>query len=146
MGIPENAVIKEEQILDYIPQRPPIVMVDEFLGIKDLVSYSAITIKKDNIFLEKGYFNESGIIEHIAQSCALRVGYTCRQNNLPVPIGYIGAIKKMKILQLPALGDRITTSIKIEQEIFNITLISAEVKLQNNLIASCEMKIYLETS
>ena len=145
MGIFENAVIGREQITDYIPQRFPIVMVDEFFGIEDNVSYSAITVREDNLFMENGLFNESGILEHIAQSCALRVGYICKQENKPIPIGYIGAVKKMKIFKLPGVGEKLFTSVRIMQEVFDITLVTTEVRsLNDTLIASCEMKIFLE--
>lgn len=30
MGVPEKTLITGEEILEYIPQRPPVVMVDTF--------------------------------------------------------------------------------------------------------------------
>ena len=35
MGVFEKALITGEEILEYIPQRMPIVMVDAFYGIDD---------------------------------------------------------------------------------------------------------------
>ena len=32
MGVPEKTLITGEEILEYIPQRPPVVMVDTFYG------------------------------------------------------------------------------------------------------------------
>ena len=144
MKIFEKALISGIEILNYIPQRDPIVMVDAFYGIKDNTSFSGLTIKEDNIFLQNGHFNESGIIEHIAQSCALRVGYLCQQAQTPTPIGYIGAIKNMTIDQLPIAGQQLYTTVTIEQEVFDITLVSAKVNINDRLIASCEMKIFLD--
>jgi len=137
-------IIYGEQIIDYIPQRHPIVMVDEFFGVVNADSFSALTVREDCLFTENGRLNESGILEHIAQSCAMRVGYICKQENRPIPIGYIGAVKKMKFLLLPAVGEKLFTSVKVLQEVFNITLVSAEVQsADERLIASCEMKIFL---
>lgn len=144
MGIPEKAVIAGKEILNYIPQRFPIVMVDEFYGITNNVSYSALTVREDNMFTGNGHFNESGIIEHIAQSGALRMRYSSEKRNTTPSLGYIGAIKKMKIFRLPTIGEKLFTSLKIEQEIFNITLLSAEVRVNDKIIASCEMKVFLE--
>lgn len=79
------------EIIDLIPQREPIVMVDKFVGITNGISETQLTIKNDNIFVENDCFTEFGLIEHIAQSAAARVGYICKKENKPISIGYIGA-------------------------------------------------------
>jgi predicted hotdog family 3-hydroxylacyl-ACP dehydratase len=143
MGIFAKALISSEEIKDYIPQREPVIMVDAFYGMEENRSFAGLTVKEDNIFVEAGLLNESGIIEHIAQSCALRVGYHCRQQNIPVPTGYIGALKNVKILALPQLGQQLFTTITVLQEVFDITLVSAEVKIGEKIIVTGEMKIFL---
>ena len=70
-----EAVIQGEGILNLIPQRPPIVMVDSFFGFEENRSYSGLTVTTDNLFCEAGRLQEPGIIEHIAQSAAA-VSYT----------------------------------------------------------------------
>ena len=80
-------IISGEGILNLIPQRPPIVMVDSFCGIEDNCSYSGLTVTDDNIFCQEGKLQEAGIIEHIAQSAAARIGYIYLQKNEPVPLG-----------------------------------------------------------
>ena len=143
MGIFTEALIAGEEIKDYIPQRKPIIMVDSFYGIDDKKSFSGLTVEEDNILVENGLLSDAGIIEHIAQSCAVRVGYYYRQQQLPVPIGFIGAIKNMKILSLPQVGQKLFTTVTILQEIFDITLVSVEVDVNQTLIATGEMKIFL---
>jgi 3-hydroxymyristoyl/3-hydroxydecanoyl-(acyl carrier protein) dehydratase len=143
MGIFAKALISGEEIKNYIPQREPVIMVDAFYGMEENRSFSGLGVKEDNIFVEAGLLNESGIIEHIAQSCALRVGYHCRQQNIPVPVGYIGALKNVKILALPQLGQQLFTTVTVLQEVFDITLVSAEVKVDEDVIAIGEMKIFL---
>lgn len=136
-------VISGNAILDLIPQRPPIVMIDKFWGIDNDCSYTGLTIAADSIFSERGHLNESGLIEHIAQSAAARIGYICKQNNIPVPIGFIGSVDKMKIVSLPKIGDELFTEIRIIQEVQNITLIGAIVKINEIVVAECRMKIVL---
>ena len=82
-----EAIIQGEGILNLIPQRPPIVMVDSFFGFEENHSYSGLTVTADNIFCETGEqqegseqpeigkLQEAGIIEHIAQSAAARIGF-----------------------------------------------------------------------
>lgn len=133
-------------ILDLIPQRAPIVMVDEFLGIDNNVSRTRFTVYNDNIFVNNGEFSECGLIEHIAQSAAARVGYIFKSKNLPIPIGYIGSINNFVIYLNPKVGEAINTTIEIIQEVFNITLIQAYCHIDGKEIASCRMKIFLENN
>ena len=133
-----------DNILDLIPQRAPIVMVDEFLGIEDSVSRTRFTITQDNIFVDNNKLSECGLIEHIAQSAAARVGYIFRSNQQPVPIGYIGSVSNFEIVEHPSVGDSITTTVEVLQEVFNITLIKACCCVGDREIATCKMKIFLE--
>ena len=127
------------KIIDLIPQRDPIVMIDKFVGITNGISETQLTIKDNNIFVENGCFTEFGLIEHIAQSAAARVGYICKNECKPIPIGYIGAISNMEIVFLPKINDMLETRIEILQDVFNITLIKAESFTDGRLAASCQM-------
>lgn len=45
MGVPEKALIAADEIVEYIPQRPPIVMADAFYGIgEDGCARSGLTL------------------------------------------------------------------------------------------------------
>ncbi|MDR1763035.1 MAG: hydroxymyristoyl-ACP dehydratase [Dysgonamonadaceae bacterium] len=136
-------LISGEKIKDYIPQREPIIMVDAFYGIENGKSFSGLTVAEDNIFVENGCLNEAGIVEHIAQSCALRVGYECRKKNEPVPVGYIGALKNIIINVLPTIGQKLVTEVAVVQEIFDCSLVAVNVKTGEKSLASGEMKIFL---
>ena len=144
MGIFTKALISGEDIKDYIPQREPIIMVDTFYGVEGKKSFSGLTVKEDIIFVENGSLNEAGIVEHIAQSCAMGIGYCFKQQQLPIPTGFIGAIKNMKILNFPRTGQKLFTTVTVIQEVFDITLVSVEVMTGETLTASGEMKIFLK--
>lgn len=96
-----EAVIQGEGILNLIPQRPPIVMVDSFFGFEENRSYSGLTVTTDNLFCEAGRLQEPGIIEHIAQSAAARIGFIYTRQGEKVPLGFIGSVDKLKIYNLP---------------------------------------------
>ena len=132
-----------DALLALIPQREPMVMVDTFLGLDGDTTYTALTVTPENLFCEQDRFQEVGIIEHIAQSAAARTGYLCGQKEEPVPIGYIGSVDKMKIYSLPPVGSRLHTEIKVEQVVGDITLISARVKAEEEVVAEGTMKIFL---
>lgn len=139
-----EAIIHGEGILGLIPQRPPIVMVDSFFGIEENCSYSGLTVTPDNIFCEAGKLQEPGIIEHIAQSAAARIGFIYTQQGAQIPLGFIGSVDKLRIYDLPEVGMKLFTEITVVQEVFDITLIAAQVKADEKLIAECRMKIFIK--
>lgn len=145
MGVFEKALITGEELLEYIPQRTPIVMVDAFYGIDDQgQSRSGLTVREGNIFVADGVLDECGIVEHIAQSAALRAGYASRSRGERVRLGYIGAVNDLKVHLLPPAGSRLVTETVIEQEVMNITLIRARTECDGKTVAECRMKIYME--
>lgn len=140
----KQTIAEGDALLSLIPQRPPIVMVDKFYGIEEDRSYTGLTVTSDILFIENNHLHEPGIIEHIAQSAAVRVGYGCVQSKRPVPLGFIGSVDKMTIHLLPEAGQELDTEIKIIQEVGEITLIGATVKCGDILVAECRMKIVLK--
>ena len=133
-----------DNIISLGPQRAPIIMVDEFLGIEDNLSKTAFTVKEENIFVDGGMMSECGLIEHIAQSAAARVGYLFTEAGKPIPIGYIGSVNNFEIKEFPKVGETIFTNIEVLQEVMGITLIMAHCYINKVEIASCKMKIFLE--
>ena len=132
-----------ENITDLIPQKPPFVMVDKLLNFSETTTTTGFTIKADNIFVENGLFKEPGMVENIAQTAAARAGYIAKTENKPVLVGYIGAVNGLQIFSLPKTGDELVTEITIENQIFDVTLISGKIICNSETIAQCEMKIFI---
>ena len=135
-----------DNILELIPQRAPIVMVDEFIGIEENMSKTRLHVNNDNIFVNDGIFSECGLIEHIAQSAAARVGFIFKSKNYEIPLGYIGSVNDFVMTENPKTGDVIETTVEVLQEVFNITLINAICYVEGREIASCKMKIFLDNN
>lgn len=139
-----NAIITGEDILKLLPQRAPILMIDKFYGIEENDSRSGLTITTDNIFCSDSEMQETGIIEHIAQSAAARVGYIYVEKGEEVPLGFIGSVDKLTVHRLPMVGEELTTTISVMQEVGDITLVSGSTLSGDTLIADCRMKIFLK--
>lgn len=135
--------IKIEQL---IPQRAPILNIDSILHIAGNTATTQLFINNDNFFLdEEGFFSESGIMEHIAQSASAIAGYQALAKGATVPpIGYIGEIKNFKVYNHPRVGDLLTTTITIGPEVEHITLIEGAVKIHSEICAETKMKIFIE--
>ena len=131
-----------------IPQEAPIEMVDKLWFHDDTTTVSGFSILPTNIFNKNGVFCEPGIIENIAQTAALRLGYMVSLMQTEgvtakPPMGYIGSIKKLNIHSLPPIGAELKTEVIIQHIIFDVTLITARTKVDGELVAECEMKIFV---
>lgn len=134
----------QPDILEYIPQRPPILMIDRIIDITENRVVCEFLVKKDNLFITEGKFLEPGIIENIAQTIAAAAGYRANKKNEKVKLGYIAAIKNLNIYKLPSVEDILNTTVQIVNEVFSVTIVQAEVLCGSTIIADCEMRIYIE--
>jgi len=137
-------IVSKDDIISIIPQREPMVMIGSLLKCSEEGSETEFLIEKENMFCENGFFSESGIIENIAQTAAAQVGYICKIKNIPVPIGFIGAIKNLEVVSLPKVNEKIITRVRVENEIMGVTIISGIVFCNDQMIASTEMKIVIK--
>ena len=132
-----------ENIIPLIPQKPPFVMVGKLLFTDEVSSRSSFLIERNNVFVKNNVFQEAGLMENIAQTAALHAGYLAQSENKPVAAGYIGAVSNFEIFDLPNAGDEIETEIRVENQIFDVTILSGKVWHNENLLAQCEMKLFI---
>ncbi len=118
-------------------------MVDRVFKGSTKSALTGLHIKEDNIFAENGKFTESGLIENIAQSAAAAIGMEYVKNKLPIPLGFIGAVKNLNIYLLPDVNEDIYTLIEETNEVFGISIIQGTVFTEKGIIASCEMKVLI---
>ena len=59
-------IVAKDAITDYIPHRPPFVMVDNLVSATRERFESDFTVTGDNVLVRDGFFQETGLIEHIA--------------------------------------------------------------------------------
>jgi len=126
-----------------IPQKAPFVMVDKLLHFEDKKVVAGLTISEENIFTKNNKFTAPGLIEHMAQTVALYTGYQFFLKEEAAPIGYIGAIKKTEIFELPSVGKELKTTAVILHDIMGVTLVAAETECDGKIIATSEMKTVL---
>ena len=135
-------MFRDIDILELLPQRPPFVMVDHLTDYSETQSSCDLTVRPDNVFFEDGTLVAPGLIEHIAQTCAARLGYYNKYVlKTGVRLGFIGEVKNLEIVRLPREGETIETTITVVQEIFDVTLVSAEVRVGTEVIATTGLKI-----
>jgi predicted hotdog family 3-hydroxylacyl-ACP dehydratase len=119
-------------------------MVDALVACDDISSHTTLLVKQGNILVDDNSLTEAGLIENIAQTTAAGVGYTTQKKGLPVVIGYIGAVKNLEVFALPKVGDTIETEVIIDRQIFEVTIVNGYIKCKGELLANCEMKIFIK--
>ena len=124
-----------------IPQRNPIILVDSLLESDKEKSVSDFEIRKDCVFVENGVLVSAGLMENIAQTCALRTGYLNFGNK--VRVGVIGGVKRFKVSRFPAVGERLITTVKEILYVDPALVVDAEVRAGDEIVASCEMKVFM---
>lgn len=134
----------KENIQQYIPQRLPMVMVDDLLEASESHAVTRLLIGNENIFAEKGYLTEPGMVENIAQTAAAQVGYHCIVRRMPVPVGYIAAVKNLQINRLPACNTAITTTIRITNQVLDVTVAEGKIQQGDFVCCTCEMRIFVK--
>ena len=135
--------IQDIPLNELIPQKPPFVMIDRLVSSDAVFSVTELEVRPDNLFVDNGRMTAAGLVENIAQTCAARIGYINLNSGETVKIGVIGSISNLNIARTPKVGEHLVTTIKLLEEVFQVTLVEAIVKSDDEVLAQCNMKIAL---
>lgn len=141
-------------IQNYLPHRAPMLMVDLILDIDTNFVETIFLIKEGNIFVENDVFIEAGLIENTAQTCSSIVGKKyffdedgTENKNVNV-IGFISALKNLKIYTLPKVGDSIITKAtlvsKFAGDDYTLCTMSCESLLGDKILLECEINLFIQ--
>jgi len=141
-------------IQNYLPHRAPMLMVDLILDIDANFVETIFLIKEDNIFVDKNIFTEAGLIENTAQTCSAIVGKKyffdedgTENENVNV-IGFISALKNVKIHSLPKVSDSITTKATLVSKFvgddYTLCTMSCESLLEDKMLLECEINLFIQ--
>lgn len=127
-----------QPVENYIPQRPPFVLIDTVEHVSADMARTQYTISADCPLVSNGVLPLSGLMENAAQTCAVRSGQTSGNK-----IGYIGAVRQMQVNRLPQVGDTLTTEARLIQEVLNISLIECITRIGDEQVATATLKLAL---
>ena len=144
-GIMMENNLETIDVLALLPQRPPFVMIDQLIHFDEVVTTTRMTVRADNLFIEEGgVLNPCALVENIAQTCAARMGYINQYiYKERVRLGFIGSIRNLQILRPVHVGETLTTSIEVVEEVMQLTLVNAKVMAGDEAVVTAEMKIAL---
>ena len=137
-------LIDKEHITRYLPQRPPFVMIDELHSADENGFKSAFQVSENNLFLANAILSESALVENIAQTCAAGFGYVGSQKGEEAGrLGFIGAVSRLQVFELPQLSDLIETEIQIVSSFDSIHLVQGTARKNGKSLLECQLKIVL---
>ena len=127
-----------------IPQREPFIMVDEIEATDDTHAVSSLTVCADNYFmLPDGTISETGLIEHIAQSCSALMGIQALGLDNP-PVGLIGEVKRFDCQRRAKSGEKVATNIEFGFVFGTVTIATGESRVGDEVIAKAQLKIFVQ--
>lgn len=138
--------VQAGHIVKLIPQRFPMVMIGSLLAYTESTVTVGFEITHDNLFVNEGELQESGLLEHMAQSVAAHTGYSYYIRHEEAPTGYIGSIQKADIHRLPSVGEVLTTKVQVVQEFMGVTLVDIETYVATECIGRAQMKTVIVTT
>ena len=141
-------------IKHYLPHRTPMLMVDMILAMDDEMVETVFTLKEDNIFIHSNIFVESGLIENAAQTCSSIVakGFYVDENNQDKEnvdvIGFISALKTLKIHSLPSVGSTINTTATLASTFvtddYTLCTMSCKTFCKQELLLEGEINLFIQ--
>ena len=131
-----------DELLALLPQRPPMVLVSALLACADDRTVTQFCVPADCILVENGVLSEAGLIENMAQTAAAGAGYGYRQQGQPAPIGFIAAIRGLRVGALPAVGTTLTTEVHVVNQVLDFSIVRGLVRAGETTFAECELRIF----
>lgn len=136
----------QQEVLAYLPQRPPFVMIDTLLEAGEARIVTEFTIPEGCQLVRDGHFTEAGLVENMAQTAAAGTGARAKAEGHEAPVGFMGALKNLMISSLPVVGETIRTEIIFVHQVMNAHIVQGTVRMGAREIATCELKIFLQDS
>ena len=135
---------KQIDVTTLLPQQPPFVLIDCLLHFDEKVTSTSLLVREDSMFVEDDQLGPCAYVENIAQTCAARLGYINKYiYHRDVCIGFIGAIRDLIVLRDAHVGETLTTTITVREEVMQLTLVDATVRIGEETVCTAEMKIAL---
>ena len=118
-----------------IPHRPPILCIDRILEVDD---EHAITeqVVRDNW--------EGWLIEGLAQTAAVLNEHEEEKSGLASSKGMLVGVRKFDITRSPREGETVRMRIDLIRRITPLTLMRCEARAGDELLATGELKFYVE--
>jgi predicted hotdog family 3-hydroxylacyl-ACP dehydratase len=126
-----------------IPHKPPMLLIDRLLEVKERASVSELTVREDMIFVdENGHLDDASYPEIISQAVAAQEGFRRFGGRNPLIEGFLLGIKNLEILGNSFVGDTLRISLNKKAKFGDFGILNGEVHKDQELIARGEIKVW----
>lgn len=99
-------------ITDYLPHRPPMVLIEEIVEVTTTIAICRTTIRPDCVFAVDGRVHATAMIEFVAQTCAIAAGVTASRDGGPPRMGFIIGCREVSFsMEWFHVGDVLTFTV-----------------------------------
>jgi len=99
-------------ITDYLPHRPPMLLIDHIDEISSHSTVCRTTIRPDCVFVRDGAVHPSAMIEFVAQVCAIGATGTTGRSGEPPRMGVIVGCREISFtVDRFVVGDELTIAV-----------------------------------
>jgi predicted hotdog family 3-hydroxylacyl-ACP dehydratase len=129
-------------VTDYLPHRPPMLLIDHIDDITPRHAVCRTTLRPDCVFARGGVVHPSAMIEFVAQVCAIAAsGVTTRSGEAP-RLGVIVSCREISFaIDQFAVGDQLTIEvIKVLGE-DELAVFNGTVKRGDQLCVTIQMSV-----
>ncbi len=138
-----KAIVQATDVTKYIPHRPPLVMVDSLYMCSEKVGIAGLTIESNNVFVSNNEFQEPGLIEHMAQTMALKMAYEQSLKSHKKFMGFLVVVRDLKIRHLPRVGQEVVTRGEAVSDHGGLSVARFRAYINGKQIAACEMRLLM---
>jgi radical SAM protein with 4Fe4S-binding SPASM domain len=126
-----------------VPHKPPMLLVDSLLEVKERASVSEMTVRDDMIFVEEdGFLDEAAFPEIISQAIAAQEGFRKLGSRSPELEGFLLGLKKLEIFSRARVGDTLRITVFKAARYGDFGIIEGAVYRGDELIATGELKVW----
>lgn len=129
-------------IADYLPHRPPMLLIDRIDEVTDSRVVCSATIAPSCVFVRDGRVHASAMLEFIAQACAIHAGVTQRaQVTRPQPGMVISCREATLHVETYAVGDVLVITATRCPGAHPLTTFEGEVHRRGELCVSLQLSV-----
>lgn len=126
-----------------VPHKPPMLIINKLIEVKERASVSELEISKDTIFIgENEKLDEVSYPEIISQAIAAQNGFKNLGNQNSKSEGFLLGIKNLEILGSARIGDKLRVSVYKVAKYGEFGIIKGEIFKGEDLVARGEIKVW----
>jgi predicted hotdog family 3-hydroxylacyl-ACP dehydratase len=129
-------------VSDYLPHRPPMLLIDRIVEVSAHGAVCAATWQPDCVLAVAGRIPASAAIELVAQTCAIFLGVRGERGGAPPQVGMIAACREVTFaVDSFAIGDALTIAIHHEFGQPPVASFTARVSRGDAVVATMALSV-----